>query len=110
VRERYSSDDFSRMRQGQILITAGLKKALNPANWQYLPETLIATSRAIDTDVPLWLYPRLGLALARAALFGMDGRTLTREMVVPFQTTEGAQVLAPNWEAINPVLKEMFGQ
>jgi LCP family protein required for cell wall assembly len=110
VRERYSSDDFSRMRQGQILMTAGLRKALNPASLQYLPGTLLATSRAIDTNVPLWLYPRLGLALVRTALFGMDGRTITREMVVPFQTNEGAQVLAPNWEAINPLLKEMFGQ
>lgn len=110
ARERYSADDFSRMRQGQILISAGLKKALNPANWPYLPGTLLAASRAVDTDVPPWLFPRLGLALVRTAVFGMDGRTITREMVLPFQTGEGAQVLRPNWEAINPVLKEMFGQ
>jgi LCP family protein required for cell wall assembly len=110
VRERYSADDFSRMRQGQILISAGLKKVLSPANWRYLPGTLLATSRAVDTNVPLWLYPRLGLALVRSALFGVDGRTITREMVSPFQTNEGAQVLRPNWEAINPVVREMFGQ
>jgi LCP family protein required for cell wall assembly len=110
IRERYTSDDFSRMKQGQVLIAAGLKKGLNPANWQYLPATLIATSQAVDTNIPIWLYPRLGLALVRTAIFGMDGRTITREMVFPFQTDQGAQVLAPNWEAINPVLKEMFGQ
>jgi hypothetical protein len=40
----------------------------------------------------------------------VEARTITREMVVPFQTSGGAQVLAPNWDAINPVLKQMFGQ
>jgi len=110
IRERYSSDDFSRMKQGQVLIAAGLRKGLKPGNWKYLPGTLIAVSQAVDTNLPIWLYPRLGLALARAAIFGMDGRTITREMVVPFQTDQGAQVLAPNWDAINPLLAEVFGR
>lgn len=34
----------------------------------------------------------------------------TREMVLPFQTAGGAQVLAPDWDAINPVLLQMFGR
>lgn len=110
VRERYSSDDFSRMRQGQSLIMAALKKALNPSAWKYVPAAALAAAQTVDTDIPIWLYPRLGLALLRTAVFGVDGRTINREMVVPFQTDEGAQVLAPNWDAINPVLMEMFGQ
>jgi len=39
----------------------------------------------------------------------MDSQTITREMVTPFQTSQGAQVLAPNWDVINPLLKRMFG-
>jgi hypothetical protein len=49
-------------------------------------------------------------ALLRAALFGVDSQTITRDMVTPFQASAGAQVLAPNWEAINPLLNNMFGK
>jgi hypothetical protein len=31
-------------------------------------------------------------------------------MITPFTTAGGAQVLLPNWELINPVVMEMFGQ
>jgi LCP family protein required for cell wall assembly len=111
VRERYSSDDFSRMKQGQILAAAALKKAVfSPSDWPKLPQAALAAFSTVETDVPVWLYPRLGLALLRTAIFGMDGRTIDREMVVPFRTDQGAQVLAPNWDLINPVLRDMFGQ
>jgi len=110
VRERYSADDFSRMQQGQILIMASFKKAIQPNNWTRLPGALVALFRVIDTNIPVWQWPRLGFAFLRAILFGVDSRTITRDMVTPFQTSGGAQVLAPNWETINPLLLEMFGE
>jgi LCP family protein required for cell wall assembly len=109
-RERYSADDFSRMKQGQIMARAMLSKVSNPLHWFRLPAFGIATVRAIQTDVPFWLWPRLAVALGRAAIMGVDGRTITREMVNPFTTDGGAQVLAPDWLKINPVLQEIFGQ
>ncbi|MBI5842209.1 MAG: LCP family protein [Chloroflexi bacterium] len=110
VRERYSSDDFARMQRGQILLLAMLRKSLAPASWPNLPQFLLALSQTIDTNIPLWQWPRLLFALLRTVIFGMDSRTITRGMVTPFQTSGGAQVLAPNWDAINPLLKEMFGR
>jgi LCP family protein required for cell wall assembly len=109
VRERSSSDDFSRMLRGQILLSAILGKALQPAQWDTLPPFLFSLTQVVDTNIPIWQWPRLSFAFLRALLFGMDSRTITREMVQPFQTSQGAQVLAPNWEAIDPLLKEMFG-
>lgn len=110
ARERYSSDDFSRMKQGQILILAVAKKLLSPAGLSHLIPAMITASQTIETNIPVWLYPRIAVAMLRAAIFGIDGRTITREMVMPFKTDLGAQVLAPNWDAINPVLKQVFGQ
>jgi LCP family protein required for cell wall assembly len=110
VRSRTGSDDFARMKQGQILIVAALKKALTPAAWLRLPSAFTALGKAVDTNLPVWQWPRLGFAFLRAALIGIDSQTITREMVTPFTTTEGAQVLAPNWEFINPVVGEMFGR
>jgi anionic cell wall polymer biosynthesis LytR-Cps2A-Psr (LCP) family protein len=110
VRERSSSDDFSRMVRTQILITAIVKKAINPSSWLSLPQLVYSFTQVIDTNIPVWQWPRLLFALLRAFIFGLDTQTITRDMVSPFQTSEGAQVLAPNWEVINPLLKRMFGR
>jgi polyisoprenyl-teichoic acid--peptidoglycan teichoic acid transferase len=109
VRERSSSDDFSRMRRTQILMLAIAGRLLEPDSWAQLPSFIYSAFQAVDTNIPIWQFPRLAFALVRAPLFGIDARVISREMVVPFQTTGGAQVLAPNWDAINPVLLEMFG-
>jgi polyisoprenyl-teichoic acid--peptidoglycan teichoic acid transferase len=110
VRERSSSDDFSRMKRSQILMLSLAGRALQPASWGRLPGFLYSVLQAVDTNIPIWQIPRLGFALIRAPLFGIDSQVITREMVVPFQTAGGAQVLAPNWDAINPILFEMFGR
>ena len=110
VRERGSSDDFSRMVRTQILLSAVLKKVLYPSNWLFLPRFILSLTQVVDTNIPVWQWPRLLFALVRAFLFGVDSQTITREMVTPFQTSQGAQVLAPNWDLINPLLKHMFGQ
>jgi LCP family protein required for cell wall assembly len=110
VRERSSSDDFSRMVRAQVLLSAMFRKALSTANWRLLPQFIFSLTQVIDTNIPLWQWPRLLFALLRAFLFGIDSQTITREMVIPFQTSQGAQVLAPNWEAINPLLSSMFGR
>ena len=110
VRERSSSDDFSRMVRTQILLAAVLRKIVQPSNWLSLPRFVVSLSHVVNTNIPVWQWPRLLFALLRAFLFGIDSQTITREMVTPFQTSQGAQVLAPNWDAINPLLKKMFGQ
>jgi polyisoprenyl-teichoic acid--peptidoglycan teichoic acid transferase len=110
VRERSSSDDFSRMKRTQILMLALAGRSLQPDSWARLPSFAFSVLQAVDTNIPIWQIPRLAFALIRAPLFGIDSRVITREMVVPFQTSAGAQVLAPNWDAINPILLEMFGR
>jgi LCP family protein required for cell wall assembly len=110
VRERSSSDDFSRMVRTQILLSAVVKKVLYPSNWLSLPRLILSLTEVVDTNIPVWQWPRLLFALLRAFLFGIDSQTITREMVTPFQTSQGAQVLAPDWNLINPLLMRMFGQ
>jgi LCP family protein required for cell wall assembly len=110
VRERSSSDDFSRMLRTQILLAAVLKKLSHPSTWLSLPSFVVALNQVVDTNIPLWQWPRLLFALLRAFLVGIHSQTITREMVTPFQTSQGAQVLAPNWDAINPLLLQMFGE
>lgn len=109
VRERSSSDDFSRMLRTQILLSAMFRKAIHPSNWVRMPQFIDSLRQVMETNLPLWQWPRLLFALLRGFLFGIDSQTITREMVSPFQTSQGAQVLAPDWDAIHPLLRRMFG-
>ncbi|MFQ5616272.1 MAG: LCP family protein [Anaerolineales bacterium] len=114
VRDRAGSDDFFRMERGQIfiksLLTIGYNRRglLKPTSWGKLPAVTAAVSEMVETDVPVFLFPRLGLALLRAGPDGIDSRVIIRDYVNPFTTPGGAQVLGPDWETINPVVEELF--
>ncbi len=109
VRDRAGSDDFFRMERGQIFLKSLLRQLLRPASWGKLPAFGVALFQIIETDVPVYLYPRLGLALLRAGPDGIDSRVITRDYVNPFTTGSGAQVLGPDWAAIDPLVEELFG-
>lgn len=110
VRDRKGSDDFFRMEQGQLMIKAIIRQVISPASWPNLPAVSGVVFDSIDTNLPFWRWPRLGLALLRGSFSGMDSRTIEREMTTPYTTDGGAQVLLPNWELINPLVEEMFGR
>jgi LCP family protein required for cell wall assembly len=110
VRDRSGSDDFYRMQRAQIFLTALWNRMLDPAVRRQLPEILPLIFEIVDTDIPLHRWPFLAYALLRVGPDGIDGQVITRDMTNPFTTSEGAQVLGPNWEAINPVVIEMFGE
>jgi LCP family protein required for cell wall assembly len=110
VRDRAGSDDLFRNERAIIFLKAFISRLLNPAAWPYLPAFFAALGQALDSDIPGWAWPRLGLALLRVGPEGIDGRSITREMITPFTTAGGASVLLPRWELINPVLQEVFGQ
>jgi polyisoprenyl-teichoic acid--peptidoglycan teichoic acid transferase len=109
VRDRATSDDFFRMERGQIFIKSLWQQLLLPDQWGQLPAFFLSLSAVVQTDIPIWLYPRLGLALLRVGTDGIDSRVITRDEVNPFTTSGGAQVLGPDWEAIDPITEELFG-
>jgi anionic cell wall polymer biosynthesis LytR-Cps2A-Psr (LCP) family protein len=109
ARQRYSSDDFQRMKNGQLLLKSLFKQILNPMKWWRLPRALAAVNKMTDTNLPWWLVPRLLLAAVRVGPDGIDSRTIGRDMVTSYITPEGADVLLPQWDLINPLLKGMFG-
>jgi polyisoprenyl-teichoic acid--peptidoglycan teichoic acid transferase len=110
ARDRKGTDDFFRMNQGQFVLLAGARQLLNPLTWPRIPFVYTTFLSVVDTNLPFWEWPRIGLALLRAGFSGADHRTLTREMVQPFVTDGGAQVLLPRWELIRPLVQEMFGR
>jgi LCP family protein required for cell wall assembly len=110
VRDRAGSDDFSRMERGQIMIYAILKQIASPSSWSEIPVIWQIITANLDTDIPVWEIPSFVLTYIRIGTNGIDARIIDREMVVPFTSAGGASVLAPNWDRINPMLFELFGQ
>jgi LCP family protein required for cell wall assembly len=108
VRDRKGTDDFFRTNQQRVFVEALLRQMFKPSAWVRLPLVLAAASRSIDSNVPLWLKPRLCLAILRAGQGGIDARAISREMATPFITSGGADVLLPQWDKINPLVQEMF--
>jgi LCP family protein required for cell wall assembly len=106
VRDRQGTDDFFRMQQGLVFITQFFSQVINPVTWPRLPALLGALSDSIDTNLPVYLWPRIAFTIMRT---GVDSRVISRELVTPFTTSEGAQVLLPDWSKIQPVVNEMFG-
>jgi len=110
VRDRQDGDDFFRMAQTQLMVRAIGRQMLSPASWSRLPDVISAGFSTIDTNLPVWMWPRIGLALARAGISGFESRAIGRDMVTPHTTEGGASVLLPNWDLINPMLSELFGK
>lgn len=108
VRDRAGSDDFFRMERGQIFLKAVIRRLLNPAIWPKLPQILVAVLDNLDTNLPIWQWPRIGFAVLRTGIDGIDNRTINRDMVTSFTTNEGANVLLPRWEIILPVVDEIL--
>lgn len=108
VRSRSDGDDFFRIQQGQLFISAFIRQLYNPTTWPRIPALLAALPQALDTNLPLPLWPRVMLALLRASFTGAQRYAIDRSMVTPTITNEGAQVLLPRWEIIRPYVRENF--
>jgi LCP family protein required for cell wall assembly len=109
VRDRAGSDDFARMERAQLFFKSAVKQMLKPLSWPRIPLVYAAVMKAVDTNIPIWQYPRLAMAVLRTGADGIDSRTIDRSMATGWITEQGANVLLPNWDLINPMLMEMFG-
>lgn len=108
LRSRSDGDDFFRIQQGQIFVSAFIRRLLNASTWPRIPQILSSFSQVIDTNLPVWLLPRLILAFVRASFTGIETLSIDRSMVTPTVTSEGAQILLPNWDLILPYLGNNF--
>jgi LCP family protein required for cell wall assembly len=109
VRDREGGDDFFRMEQGQFFISQILKQLIQPASWPRFPATISALNDSLDTNLPVLVWPRIAFALLRAGPEKIDYNIIDRNYVTPTTTSEGAQVLIPDWSLISPLVTEIFG-
>ena len=109
VRDRQGSDDFFRMQQGQFFIAEMIEEIVQPGSWLRFPAVISAVNASVDTNLPIWVWPRLAFALLRSGPGKIDFHVINRDYVSSSTTSEGAQVLIPDWALISPLVKEIFG-
>jgi LCP family protein required for cell wall assembly len=110
ARIRHGSSDLQRAERQQLVIEAALERLLQPTAWPRLPFMALAVLQSVGTDLSLIDILRLAPTLLWVGPGNIDRAVIEGDMVQPFITDGGADVLLPVWANINPVLLKMFGQ
>jgi LCP family protein required for cell wall assembly len=109
VRDRSGSDDFMRQQRQHIFIKGVVRWMINPLKWHLIPSVIKACFSAVDSNVPVFYYPRIVYSLLFSTIRSVDMQSLDRAtMVTPYTTEGGGSVLLPNWDAINPLIRMYY--
>jgi LCP family protein required for cell wall assembly len=109
ARSRMSTSDFDRAKRQQQILLALRKKALSPrgiVRWPALARVVVA---GVKTDLGLGGLVRLAFLAARIDPANLQQVVLEHPLVSSYTRADGAAVLLPNWNLINPVIDELFG-
>jgi LCP family protein required for cell wall assembly len=109
ARSRMSTSDFDRARRQQLILLAIREKALSPTAIPRWPSLAAAVMEGVKTD----LSPGALLASALIAV-QIDPANLKQAVLEPplvygYRRADGAAVQLPNWDLINPVVRETLG-
>jgi len=108
ARSRHSSSDFDRAARQQQIFVALVKKLTRPSGWFLIPRVYQAFQNAVETDLSVRDIARLALAWQRAGEDGVEKIVIDRTLTTPFRTAQGAAVLLPRWELIQPLVQTQF--
>lgn len=105
ARSRYSTSDFDRARRQQEIVAAIRDKVAQPDTLLKAPALWGAFQAATQSNIPQAEWPALALILVRSEI---QRTVIGPGAVQEFITAEGAQVLLPQWNVINPILARYF--
>jgi LCP family protein required for cell wall assembly len=108
ARSRHNSSDFDRAKRQQQVLIALVRRLLKPGVWPKLPAVYRVVMANVDTDLSLQDLLLLTPTLYRVGPDGIEHHVIGREMTDPWTTPAGGAVLRPRWEAINPMIQELF--
>ena len=108
ARSRHGSSDFDRARRQQQILTALARRLLEPQVWPALPAVAQVAMEDLDTDLTARDMALLAPTLYRVRADGIESHVIGREMTEPWTTPTGGAVLLPRWEAIHPLVQDLF--
>lgn len=108
ARTRHADSDFGRAQRQQQVLHALVVKALQPATWPRLPAAWVVARSYFLTDLSEVDLATIFLAVMLVGPQGLESYAIDEGMTIPYVTESGAQVLLPRWEAILPLIENIF--
>jgi polyisoprenyl-teichoic acid--peptidoglycan teichoic acid transferase len=108
ARDRAETDDFARMIQAQILIKGIIAQAFKVETWSKLLHVSKVLREATESNIPFWEWPRFAYVILHSYFNGIESYTITRDMVDPKITSQGEQVIEPDWDKIRALTLKIF--
>lgn len=108
ARSRHGSSDFDRLERQQQVLLSLARRLLEPQVWPRLPALYQALTGNVDTDMTVRDWVLFAFTLYRVGPDEVEHCVVDREMTDPWTTPDGGAVLLPRWEAIHPVVGELF--
>jgi polyisoprenyl-teichoic acid--peptidoglycan teichoic acid transferase len=105
ARTRHDSSDFKRMRRQQQVLFAVRDKLLKPETVPQLPALAQILFNAVDTDLSLQDIALLGCLGPQVDQSAIQSSVIDGRLVQPSTLQDGAQILLPNMDAIQPILQ-----
>lgn len=111
VRSRYSTSDFDRQRRAQEVLQAILRRLLSLDAVSRAPQLYTEMIGSVETDLGLETIVRLlTLAPSLAEKGNVRRYALDPTEAIPYVMAGGAQVLLPNYPAIQAKIQEALSQ
>jgi LCP family protein required for cell wall assembly len=108
ARSRHGSSDFDRAERQQQILIGLVRRLVEPSTWPRLPAVFIAVRNNVDTNLTLGEMLLMAPTLYRVGPDGIQHHVIDRKMTQPWTTPDGGEVLLPQWEAIGPLVHELF--
>jgi LCP family protein required for cell wall assembly len=108
ARTRHGSSDLDRASRQQQILTALARRLLEPKVWLRLPAVIQVVMENVETDMTAQDLLLLAPTLLRVGSDGIEQHVIGREMTEPWTTPTGGAVLLPRWEAIHPLVQDLF--
>ncbi len=105
ARSRHADSDFGRNRRQQQVLLALRDQALRKGVIRRLPQLVAELSDAVKTDLTPQEVRTLILLAPRAQGWRLETYAITPDMTQSWTTPQGAYVLLPRWDRIEPVLQ-----
>jgi len=108
ARSRHGSSDFDRAERQQQVLIGLVRRLVEPSTWPRLPAVIIAVKNNVDTNLTFGEMLLMAPTLYRVGPDGIQHHVIDHQMTQPWTTPNGGAVLLPEWEAIGPLVHELF--
>jgi polyisoprenyl-teichoic acid--peptidoglycan teichoic acid transferase len=109
ARSRHGDNDFGRSQRQQMVLMAIRAQAMRFDIITKFNDVMVALRGTIKTDLSFTQAGSLAMLSRDIRPENIQRAAVDANYVTPFVTAEGADVLRPNWDAINQLLTRLFG-